>query len=81
MTIMLELTPEQQAELERRASVSGTTPSDYLIGLLVDDLGVGSRAQGEEVDDQQWRTKFHAWLASHEPQTHHVDDSRESIYD
>ena len=29
---------------------------------------------------QQWEAEFAAWIASHKAVTHHVDDSRESIY-
>lgn len=80
MTITLSLTPEAQAELERRASDAGVDLSTFVIDAINDTLDSASPAAGEMPYDQ-WQAEFRAWIGGHASRNPQFDDSRDSIYD
>ncbi|MCC7420388.1 MAG: hypothetical protein IT428_08915 [Planctomycetaceae bacterium] len=82
MTVTVELTPQQQTELERLAASSGVTISEFVRGLVEDQLqGDEGTAAWHDLPYHQWRENFRAWLSSQQSRNPNVDDSRESIYD
>lgn len=81
MSITLELTPDQVAELERRAAILGTNLQDYVRELVEDQLEAPEDVGSHELPYHQWREEFRSWLAGRKPRNPNVDDSRESIYD
>jgi len=82
MTIELEFPPDVQSLLERQAASSGRNVASFVLDLvrerLADDSTNGSL--GADVSDAEWSARLHAWAESFPPVTHHVDDSRHSIY-
>jgi hypothetical protein len=81
MSITLPLTPEAIAELERRAAAAGIDVSRFILSAVHEKLAEGEDAPAEEVSYDEWRYRFHTWLASHPSRNPHFDDSRDSIYD
>jgi len=81
MTVSISLPPETEAKLREQAAVTGkdipTLVREALEEKLADDVGTKGPA---DIAYDQWVAEFDAWVASHKPVGHFVDDSRESIY-
>lgn len=79
MTLTLSFPPELEARLRERAAASGRDVESLVRDAVAEKFA-------EEVRDargrtrEEWAAEFHAWVASHKPVSHFVDDSRESIY-
>jgi len=80
MNITLHLSPEDQAELDKRAASRGRDVADYIQDVVRQELhAAGNGAIGEPFEE--WERRFHEWVASHLSRNPGFDDSRESIYD
>jgi hypothetical protein len=82
MQITLALSPEIQAELERRAAATGTDVGGYVLDVVERQLEAGDNGAAEPpAAYEQWQCDFQAWIASHRSRNPDFDDSRESIYE
>jgi|GEM_PF-718292 len=80
MTVTLELSPEETAELERRAAAAGTDMKTFLLHVVhdssdSDDLSVSNMPY------DSWIKEFRTWVSLRQSRNAAMDDSRESIYD
>ena len=84
MSITIQLPPDAEKNLREQASLQGRTPEEHLGQLAQQWLrsnGAPAATQsGKELSKDEWLAEFRAWVASHKPVHHFVDDSRESIY-
>jgi hypothetical protein len=80
MSVTLPLTPQAAADLERCAAAAGVDPTTFVLHALQEKLAERTE-DAEELSDEQWRSEFRQWLASHRSRNPQLDDSRESIYD
>jgi hypothetical protein len=97
MTLTIELTPEEEAELRRRAKEEGLTQEDFLRRLVQERLSTRSRRQKmepkERIEAERKRPgeearrraeEFLAWAKSHKTGAPPFPEgalARESIYD
>ena len=81
MAITLDLSPEQQAELERRAAVSGSDVATFLRAVVAENLDDEVGSESQEMPFEKWQAEFRAFVARQCSRNPNVDDSRESIYD
>ncbi len=81
MSITLTLSPEQEADLERRALAAGTDVTRFILDVVQERLEERSGCLANEASYDQWSEAFHPWIASQRSRNPHFDDSRESIYD
>ncbi len=80
MTLSLNLTPELESLIRAAAASTGEDMEAFVLRAVQERIGDEQEATGTIQDDDAWRARFAAWLASHKPVNHFVDDSRESIY-
>jgi plasmid stability protein len=80
MTLTLSFPPDTEAKLRERAAASGkdveTIVREAVDEKLAGDAPVGPAGKSGE----QLAAERLAWVESHPPVTHFVDDSRDSIY-
>ena len=81
MSLTLSLPPEAAAELERCAAAAGIDPTTFVLQAVQAKLAERDEIDAVELSDEQWRSEFRHWLASHRSRNPQLDDSRESIYD
>lgn len=82
MNISLDFSPEDQAQLEKRAAASGLEIADYIRDMILEELETeenGAVREPHTRDD--WEREFRKWVASHRSRNPGFDDSRESIYE
>ena len=65
MSITLNLSPDQQAALERRAAAMGTDIPTYVLYLLEQRLDSQSDTVPKGMTHPQKKAKFDAWMATH----------------
>lgn len=83
MTVMLELSPEQQAALTAQAQTRGLSLQQWLLELAGQVAPPGSIAHLQTTNPKEWARQFHAWAESHDRTTPLLSDeaiSRDSIY-
>ncbi len=80
MNVTLSLSPEETAELERRASAVGTDVKTFLLHMVY-DTGDSDEVSVSDVPYEQWKHDFQLWVARRQSRNAKMDDSRESIYD
>lgn len=83
MTVILELSPEQEAALTTLAQASGMSPEQWLLELTGQLAQPNSIASLQETDPMEWARQFHAWAEGHDRTTPLLSDediSREGIY-
>ena len=80
MTLHLSLPPETEARLRERAAAAGKDVETFVRETLEQRLAGEPPARRNGKSHEQWSAELRAWAASHDPTTHFVDDSRESIY-
>jgi hypothetical protein len=79
MNLTLRLTPETEARLKERASLTGTSLEELVLQALQEKLA--AEVECEETPSPGSRLEeFRAWLASKPAGNPHADLSRESIY-
>ena len=87
MTLVLDLSPRQEAALREKASHAGQEEREYALGLLDDALGIAvetpqERPFYETATTEEWIAAFHEWVDSHDPNgAVLLDDRREVIYE
>jgi predicted transcriptional regulator len=79
MSITLHLPPELQEQLSAEASRRNQRVEDVALSAIADSFGSSRDTKQENIE--QWQARFQAWIASHRPIPHFVDDSRASVYD
>jgi hypothetical protein len=52
----------------------------FVLRTVRERVAESTNSEGPIRDDVEWQARFQAWLATHKPVGHFVDDSRESIY-
>ena len=80
MHLNLTLPPDQQAELERRAKAAGVEPAKFVLTIVQERLGEPDEPPRRRMSHEEWKRRFHEWIASQESHNPNFDDSRESIY-
>ena len=80
MTLTLSLPPDLEARLRERAAASGKDIEGFVREAVEEKLLAAESTGPEGKTREQWAAEFKAWIESHKPVTHFVDDSRESIY-
>lgn len=80
MSITLNLSPEQEAELKRYAAAAGTDLASLIIDVMREKLDE-SEGHSDDVSYEQWQRNFQSWIAMQRSRNPGFDDSRESIYD
>jgi hypothetical protein len=82
MNVTLPLSPENRAELEKRAAAAGTDVATFILAVVEQTLEANEqRVAAEDLPYEQWKSDFEAWISSHPSRNPNFDDSRESIYD
>jgi hypothetical protein len=81
MNITLPLSPEKQAELERRAASAGIDLQSFILDAVQEKLEERNGSSPEALSYEQWHSDFRSWIAGQRSRNPHFDDSRESIYD
>ena len=80
MNVTLSLSPEETAELQRRASASGTDIKTFLLHVI----HYTNHSLEQSVADipyEEWKQEFQSWVRRSVSRNPNMDDSRESIYD
>ncbi len=80
MNSTLSLTPEEIAELQRRAAAAGTDVKTFLMHVATDTDDTGDFTV-IDVPYEKWKHDFRLWVTRHQPRNVDIDDNRESIYD
>ena len=80
MNLTLSLSPEESAELQRRAAAAGTDVKTFLLHVI-HDVDDAAEMTSIDVPYNEWRQTFQEWLSRHQPKNPGMDDSRESMYD
>jgi hypothetical protein len=78
LAMKLRLSSRASENLAARAASSGQDVAAVASELI--EQAFTSPAT-TEMPYEQWAAEFQAWVSSHKPVGHFVDDSRESIYD
>jgi hypothetical protein len=82
MNMTLQLSREQQLELERRAAESGRNVADYVLDLVKQQLELDENGAATQLAPfDEWNRHFQAWIGGHRSRNPEFDDTRESIYD
>ncbi len=85
MTLILDLSPEQEAALREKAAREGRAEQEYALSLLGNALGAAptkARPFYETATPEEWVKAWHEWTHSHDPNgAVLLDDSREGIYE
>ncbi len=77
MTVHISLPPDMEAKLRQRALDVGKDVPTLVREAVEEKLAATSEVMPIS---NQWEQDFNAWIASHKPVKHWVDDSRDSIY-
>lgn len=80
MTLTLSFPPDVKARLRERAAAAGKDVESIVREAVEEKLAAATAAGPEGKTREQWAAEFKAWVESHKPVTHFVDDSRESTY-
>lgn len=82
MTITIDLPPEIETALRRRAEASGQDPAtivrQFVIESLEDEVNVDVPVS--QRSPEEFARRMEAWIKLHPVLDHPIDDSRESIY-
>ncbi len=84
MTLILDLPPEQEMELQKQAAEQGLPSDRYALDLLLEQIQQKAKARPfyETATTEEWIAAFHEWVYSHDPNGPVLlDDSREVIYE
>ena len=80
MSVVLDLTPEVEAQLSAQARANGMTLEEYLLSILE---GAAISITQTTLSPEQRATAYEAWSAAHKPTPALSDHavSRESMYE
>jgi predicted transcriptional regulator len=78
MSITLHLSPELEGRLAAEAERLARPLEVVALRAIEDSLGAESSTS--PTSREEWQQELHSWIASHQPISHVVDDSRASIY-
>jgi predicted transcriptional regulator len=78
MTLTLDISPELRDKLAEEAKRLARPLEAVALQAIEESLG--GRIPGVHTNREQWQREFEAWVTSHHPISHAVDDSRENIY-
>jgi len=85
MTLVLDLSPEQEAALREKAAQEGRAEQEYALSLLGSALGVApakTRPFYKTATPEEWVKALQEWTHSHDPNgAVLLDDNREVIYE
>lgn len=85
MTLVLELSPEQETALREKAAQEGRPEQEYALSLLGNALGITpatAKPFYETATPEEWVKAWHEWTHSHDLNgAVLLDDSREVIYE
>ena len=79
MNLILNLSPETEAQLIAKASLVGKKPEDVALEVLREQFS-SELVSAPILPPQAWLREFDAWVSGHTSRNPHVDDSREAIY-
>jgi len=79
MSITLQIPPE----LERRLAAESVRLDRPVESIAIQAIAEALSVQGDERQDspEQWKQELRAWIQSHPPVAHPIDDSRANLYD
>jgi predicted transcriptional regulator len=82
MSLTISFSPEVEARLRERAAASGKDVPTLVREAVEEKLSATTPEikPRNGMSREQWLAEFNAWVNSHNPVGHFVDDSRESIY-
>lgn len=80
MTLQITLSPEVEASLREQAEAAGTDIATFALQALEEKLEA-ERERQPKLTAEQRAKEWRAWVKSHQPAGHFVDDSRDSIYE
>jgi predicted transcriptional regulator len=78
MRITLELSPELRDKLAEQSARLARPLEAVALEALEESFSVQTKSR--QLSREEWQREFDAWIASHRPISHFVDDNRESIY-
>lgn len=78
MNITLELTPELRDKLAEQAAKLARPLEAVALQAIEESLSAETTTR--QLSGEEWQRELNAWITSHRPISHLVDDSRESIY-
>ena len=78
MNITLELPPDLRDKLAEQAARLARPLEAVALQAIEESLSAEPTAK--QLSREEWHREINAWVASHRPISHLVDDSRESIY-
>jgi predicted transcriptional regulator len=79
MTLTLSFPPDVEARLRQQAAALGKDV-ETVVREAVEAKLAEIVAGIPSIPTDRWQAEFDAWVAGHDPVSHTVDDSRESIY-
>ena len=80
MNLTLSLSPEESADLQRRAAAAGTDVKTFLLHVI-HDIDDAAEMATIDIPYDEWHQAFQEWLGRHQSKNPRMDDSRESIYE
>jgi hypothetical protein len=79
-TLILDNVPDKLlSELERLAALEHLPVAEKTVQLLQQAVG-DTPSTGPSLSPEERAREWRAWVASHKPLPHEVDDDRDSIY-
>jgi plasmid stability protein len=84
MTVSLNLPPQTESELRRRAAQEGKDVESFIreaVEARLAGSAIPAPRDPRPLTPAEWIRELREWAASHPTTTHFVDDSRESIYE
>ncbi|MDZ4780507.1 MAG: DUF1778 domain-containing protein [Planctomycetia bacterium] len=81
MTLQLHLTPELELLIRNAAISAGEDVEAFVLRAVQERVAEAREPQRLRPGTPEWNEFLNAWLATHQPVSHIVDDSRESIYE
>lgn len=81
MTISIEIPPEIEQELRRRAEALGEDLATYVRQVVTESVNETVDPPKPKRSAEEFARRLDAWTALHPVLDHAIDDSRESIYE
>ncbi len=79
-TLFLDNVPDTLlSKLQQLATLKQISVTEVTVQLLQQAVG-DTPSKGPALSAEEWVREWYAWVASHKPLPHDVDDDRDSIY-